>query len=126
MSGMDAKTGAFIDGDEHLSQSVEIIMSTPLASRIKRRTFGSELPDLIDGPANRALLVRVYAAVATAIMRWEPRLTLTKVAFDAAVLAAGDFRNGRVPILIEGYKTVNGRQIPVSVKSSVDVAGVRA
>lgn len=74
MRGMNAETGRSMSGLEHLAQSIGRIVSTPLGSCIQRRTFGSELPDLIDAPANGATRIRLYAAIATALMRWEPRL----------------------------------------------------
>jgi phage baseplate assembly protein W len=122
MSGMNAQTGGFVDGIEHLSQSITIILSTPLATRLKRRPFGSELPDLLDGPGNRGTLVRVYAAIATALMRWEPRLTLTKVAFDTEAMASGEFRGGRVPVRIEGFATVQGARVGFRVTTPVNLS----
>jgi phage baseplate assembly protein W len=79
MKGMNAVTGRSISGVEHLSQSIGKILSTPLGSCIQRRSFGSEVPDLIDAPSNGATQIRLYAAIATALMRWEPRLTVTRV-----------------------------------------------
>ncbi|MEX3614167.1 MAG: GPW/gp25 family protein [Burkholderia gladioli] len=123
MSGMNAQTGDFVDGAQHLSQSITIILSTPLASRVKRRTFGSEVPDLIDGAGNRSTLVRVYAAIATALMRWEPRLTLTKVAFDTEAMVSGEFFGGRVPIRIEGYTQGVSGSVSVGLTVPVSVGG---
>jgi phage baseplate assembly protein W len=79
MKGMNAVTGRAISGVDHLSQSIGKILSTPLGSCIQRRSFGSEVPDLVDAPGNGATRIRLYAAVATALMRWEPRLTVTRV-----------------------------------------------
>ncbi|WP_175773530.1 GPW/gp25 family protein [Paraburkholderia phenazinium] len=79
MKGMDAKTGRSISGLAHLYQSIGKIVTTSIASRLKRRPFGSQIPDLIDAPNNGATRVRAYAAIATALMRWEPRLTLSRV-----------------------------------------------
>ncbi|MEX3555908.1 MAG: GPW/gp25 family protein [Burkholderia gladioli] len=124
MNGMNAHTGRAISGADHLNQSIEIILSTPLATRLKRRPFGSELPDLVDAAGNRATLVRVYAAVATALMRWEPRLTVTKVAFDVDAMASGDFRAGRVPVVVEGYAALNGAR--VELRTTVDANGLTA
>ena len=87
-------------------------MTTPLASCVKRRTFGSELPDLIDAPGNGTVRTRLYAAVATALMRWEPRLTLTRV-----VLAADDANAaaGSVYLDIEGWTGENGTAVSTRV-----------
>jgi uncharacterized protein len=113
MIGMNANTGRSISGAAHLSQSVGIILTTPLALRVKRRTFGSDLPDLVDAIGNRENLARIYAAVATALMTWEPRLVLESVTFDSAAMASGEFSNGRLPILIKGYEVTNGTRVPI-------------
>ncbi|KAG0162050.1 hypothetical protein DFQ30_004182 [Apophysomyces sp. BC1015] len=63
---------------EH-AESITKILTTPIGSRLARRDFGSELPNLIDAPNHGATRVRLYAALATALMRWEPRLHLTRV-----------------------------------------------
>jgi len=45
-----------------------------------RRDYGSQLPALIDQPHNGSSIVRMYGAIATALHRWEPRLTLIRMA----------------------------------------------
>ncbi|MDO4708523.1 MAG: GPW/gp25 family protein [Pseudomonadota bacterium] len=79
MRGMSARTGQAISGDAHLAQSVADILTTPVGTRIMRRDYGSPLPLLVDAPANAATTVRLYGAAATALQRWEPRLTLTRI-----------------------------------------------
>jgi phage baseplate assembly protein W len=115
MKGMNANTGRAISGLDHLYQSIGKIVSTPLASCIQRRTFGSELPDLIDAPSNGATRTRLYAAVATALMRWESRFTLTRV-----LLTAED-ASGTVAKLyldIEGWTNETGDTINARVDLS--------
>lgn len=48
MNGMDRRTGRLIEGDAHLAQSVADILTTPVGSRLQRRTYGSLLPELLD------------------------------------------------------------------------------
>lgn len=79
MSGMDRITGAEIAEIDDVRQSIADILSTPLGSRIARRTYGSRLFDLVDAPGNTANRVLLYAAVATALMRWEPRIRIQRV-----------------------------------------------
>ena len=99
MLGMSATTGKAIDGDEHLRQSIADIILTPLGSRVLRRDYGSLLTELLDAPANKTTALRVYAAVATALRRWEPRLTLKRVQ-----LVAGN-RAGAFALQLEGQRT---------------------
>lgn len=80
---MHRTTGRRIAGLEHLKQSVADILTTPLGSRLQRRTYGSLLPNLIDQPDNAATRLRCYAAIASALMKWEPRLRVTRVAMSS-------------------------------------------
>lgn len=87
---MSATTGKAIDGTEHLSQSIADILTTPIGSRVMRRDYGSLLPELIDQPFNGATQMKLYGATATALMRWEPRIRLTKIGI-ALGNAPGEF-----------------------------------
>ena len=82
MIGMDATTGKPLDGAAHLAQSIARILTTPIGSRVMRREFGSMLPALIDHPFNAATRTRMFAATATALMRWEPRIRLSSVTIE--------------------------------------------
>ncbi len=97
MNGMNRHTGAVISGIEHLKQSVRDILTTPLGSRVMRRDYGSLLPELIDQPSNAATRLRIYAASAAALMRWEPRLRLERVE-----LLDGS-RPGQLVLELRGY-----------------------
>lgn len=87
MRGVDATTGKSLEGIAHLRQSVRDILTTPLGSRVMRRTYGSRLFDLVDRPLNAQTLVEIFAATAEAVLRWEPRLIVQRV--QARTLSAG-------------------------------------
>lgn len=78
--GINAASGAALDGTAHLAQSVADILTTPIGTRVMRRDYGSMLFDLIDQPLNSATRLLIFAATALALTRWEPRLRLRKVA----------------------------------------------
>lgn len=82
MIGTDAATGKPLDGLAHLRQSIADILTTPLGSRVMRRTYGSLLMQLIDAPFTGATAVRLYASVAEALMRWEPRIRVRRIALE--------------------------------------------
>jgi phage baseplate assembly protein W len=82
MKGMHRRSGKPLDGTAHLIQSISDILSTPIGSRVMRRDYGSLLPELVDAPAHAATRLAVFAATAIALGRWEPRLSLTKIAFN--------------------------------------------
>ena len=79
VTGMNASTGRAISGKAHLRQSIADILTTPIGSRVMRRSYGSYLFELIDQAANDAGRLRLMAATADALIRWEPRLKLNKV-----------------------------------------------
>ena len=110
MMGMNARTGQALSGDAHLAQSIADILSTPVGTRLMRRDYGSRLPDLIDAPANAVTRVQLYAATATALMRWEPRITLTRVA-----LSVVDALHGRWVLDLVGTRTDTGKSVDLSV-----------
>jgi len=85
MSGLSATTARVLSEEQHLAQSINDILSTPLGSRVMRREYGSDLPRLIDAPLNGETLVDLYAATAEAIDRWEPRFDLRRVEVADAV-----------------------------------------
>jgi len=101
MLGMDRTTGAQLAGDEHLAQSVSDILTTPLGTRVMRRDYGSLLFELVDKPLNGATRLLCVMAIALAISRWEPRLTVKQVLFD------GEFASGSAVITIIGTLTGN-------------------
>lgn len=79
---MNRQTGQALTGAAHLRQSVADIITTPIGSRVMRRTYGSLVPALLDQPLNKTLQMRVAAAAASALMRWEPRLLVRKIRLD--------------------------------------------
>ena len=83
MIGMDRRTGKPIAGTDHLIQSVDDILSTPIGSRLARRDYCSRVPELLGQPLNGATKIRVYAATALALQRQEPRLRLSRIAVEA-------------------------------------------
>lgn len=99
MLGMDRTTGAQLDGDGHLVQSIADILSTPLGSRVMRRDYGSLLFELIDRPMNAATGLLLIMATAIAIARWEPRIDVRQV------LVSGTLADGTATFTVIGTRT---------------------
>lgn len=87
-TGINRDAGTILPGFEHVEQSIGVILTTPIGSRVMRREFGSELFDLIDRPLTDQVILAIYAAAVMAIARWEPRYVLTNCKL-AAVDEAG-------------------------------------
>ena len=114
---MNRTTGAAISGLEHLRQSVGDLLSTPIGSRVMRREYGSLVPELIDHPDNNASQVRLFSAVASALLRWEPRFRLTRVGVQrdaerpgyALIELHGSYHEGRRPAPLSLQVSVTAR-----------------
>ena len=75
--GMNRETGlSYDDEGDHIRQSIRDILTTPIGSRVKRRTYGSLIPTLIDQPANGANRLRLMSATVMAIITWEKRVSV--------------------------------------------------
>jgi phage baseplate assembly protein W len=72
----------FIKEADQIRQSIQDILTTPIGSRIMRRTYGSLLPQLIDAPFNEITRLQLLAATATALMQWEDRINLEFISID--------------------------------------------
>ncbi len=77
-AGINRRSGAPLTDWDHVVQSMAVILTTPIGTRVMRREFGSELMDLIDRPMTNRVIIAVYAATANALRRWEPRFRLTR------------------------------------------------
>ncbi|WP_172373385.1 GPW/gp25 family protein [Mesorhizobium sp. NZP2234] len=82
MRGMDATTGKELEGLAHLKQSITDILSTRIGTRVMRRDYGSDIPNLVDRPVTADFAVDIYMALADALGRWEPRLRLREASFN--------------------------------------------
>lgn len=78
---MNRETGGAITTLDHISQSITDILTTRIGTRVMRREYGSLLPELVDQPFNDVTRLRVYASTVMALMRWEPRISLSRVQF---------------------------------------------
>lgn len=99
MIGMSVASGRTITGDDHLRQSIGDILNTPVGSRLMRRDYGSQLLDLIDAPANEATTVLIYSAIASALLKWEPRMRISQLNLRS------DASPGRYIVEITGTRT---------------------
>jgi len=69
--------------------------SCPMKYRKRRNpapsgsSYGSLLPELIDGPINPLMRMRVMAASVMALARWEPRIQVNQVDFASTGIDGG-------------------------------------
>lgn len=84
MPGVSSTTGRFISHREHLEQSIRDVILTPLGSRVHRRTYGSEVPFLVDRPKSASTILRLQAAAISAVRKWEPRVEVERATVELA------------------------------------------
>ncbi|MGI2192883.1 GPW/gp25 family protein [Shewanella baltica] len=88
--GMNRFDGRGLSESQHISQSIQDILTTPLGSRVMRRDYGSAIFELIDQPQSAAVKLQIMAAAVIALTRWEPRIRITEIE-----VIAGDL-NGKM------------------------------
>ena len=121
MPGMNVSTGTACSDLAHLRQSIADILTTPLGTRLERRTYGSLLPDLIDHPDHDSTRVRLFAAVAGALMRWEPRLALRQLNLSRDPQAPG-----QATLTIDGDYLSSAAAPRKALQLTADLGGPRA
>lgn len=100
---MSRTTGLSLQSEiEHIRQSIQDILTTPIGTRIMRRSYGSLLSQLIDSPFNDTTRMQLYAATATALIQWEDRINLESISVE--FIEQGKF------ILDLGLTLVNSNQ----------------
>lgn len=107
MIAMNAATGRSMSLLDHIRQSVRDILMTPLGTRICRRGYGSEIPELIDQPLNGVTVLRIYAAVAYRLALWEPRISLSSVNLNRDA-------SGAISVFLQGV--TNGAAVEFAVQ----------
>ena len=77
---MSRNTGLSLSSEaDQIRQSIQDILTTPIGSRIMRRSYGSLLPKMIDAPFNEITHLQLFAATATALIQWEDRVNIESI-----------------------------------------------
>jgi phage baseplate assembly protein W len=116
MAGIDRITGKLRAGWEHVEQSISVLITTALGSRVMRRAVGSKLPRLVDAPMSPATLIDFYAATAGVIDRWEPRFRVVRMRVDGAAA------NGHLSLIAEGVYFPRGHLGDFTVQEPKNVS----
>lgn len=106
---MNRETGKSLTPLEHLKQSIRVILTTRIGSRVMRRDFGSMLPELVDKPVTARFRTDLYHATAQALQRWEPRVKVRRVKMSLV-----SDRVVRIDLWLDVLLR-NGRRVPMSM-----------
>ncbi|HBA8284312.1 TPA: hypothetical protein J1088_003154 [Escherichia coli] len=88
-----------------------VILRTPVGSRVMRRDYGSLLASMIDQPQTPALELQIKVACYMAVLKWEPRVTLS------SVTTARSF-DGRMTVTLTGQHNDTGQPLSLTIPVS--------
>lgn len=106
------ETGKLLTEIEHIKQSLADLISTPIGSRVMRRDYGTQLANLIDHPTSEALYLKCYSTIYLAILRWEPRIEISKIFISSQ-------EQGKQVLDIEGVLIQSGQDLNMSIPISI-------
>ncbi|HEU4323210.1 MAG TPA: GPW/gp25 family protein [Roseiflexaceae bacterium] len=77
---VDGRGGiALTGGQDEIEEAIQIIITTPLNTRIMRPTFGCRIHELLFAPLNSSTTTAAVHYVREALEMWEPRITIKDV-----------------------------------------------
>ncbi len=116
MAGMDRTTGRSLEGWPHVVQSVGVILSTRIGSRLMRRAFGSAVPGLLGRNFVPQTVLKFFTVIAIAIDLWEPRFKVRR--FSLPNTTASGMQQGILSVRIEGDYRPRALQGDMTVERS--------
>jgi uncharacterized protein len=94
--------------DEKIRQSIRIILETAKGERVMRPDFGCGIHDYVFATINASTINTICQAVREALILWEPRIEILRVAVaDDIGRALADQRRGAVGGKRQGLRSVN-------------------
>lgn len=94
--GINADTGARIEGWPHVAQSLRDMFLTRFGERLMREWYGSFVLDALGRNITANEIIPVIASITSAIEQWEPRYRVVNVDIG------GTIRDGRLSLTIYG------------------------
>jgi phage baseplate assembly protein W len=98
---VDRFTGELIQGWPRIKQSIQVILTTRLRTRLMRRWWGSKFVDMQDKPTSQQTMMEGIMAAIAAINTYEPEFKVTKVIIEGAG------PDGEITFTIEGVDLVD-------------------
>lgn len=77
--GMSRETGKPVSDEEHLRQSIRDILTTRIGTRVMLRDYGSNIPEMVDRPINKATIAAIRSDMINALNKWEPRARIDQI-----------------------------------------------
>ncbi|MCP1757849.1 GPW/gp25 family protein [Bradyrhizobium elkanii] len=98
---IDRYTGELIQGWERIKQSIFVILTTRLRTRLMRLWWGSKFNEMQDKPGNEEVLMSSMMAAISAINTYEPEFKVTRVVIEDMG------PDGEITITVEGIDLVD-------------------
>jgi phage baseplate assembly protein W len=98
---VDRFTGELIQGWPRIKQSIFVILTTRLRTRLMRLWWGSKFINMQDKPSNQEVIVSGMMAAISAINTYEPEFKVTRVTIDEAG------PDGAITFTVEGIDLVD-------------------
>jgi uncharacterized protein len=98
---VDRYTGELIQGWARIKQSIFVILTTRLRTRLMRLWWGSKFINMQDKPSNQEVIVSGMMAAISAINTYEPEFKVTRVTIDEAG------PDGAITFTVEGIDLVD-------------------
>jgi phage baseplate assembly protein W len=102
MAGINRRTGQPLSGWPHVVQSLGLLFTTHVGSRLMRRHFGAEAPTLLGENLTPATILRFANSIVVATEFWEPRFRIRKIDMARDANSPEHLRLGRVSMAIRG------------------------
>lgn len=100
--GLNRNTGQPLEDFAHVQQSLSVLFTTRITSRVLRRNFGSAVPGLLGHPMTQPQVMRFYLALVLAVELWEPRFLVTSIHFPKPENSATRLGQGQFGVTIGG------------------------
>ncbi|AYA02337.1 baseplate assembly protein [Acinetobacter sp. WCHAc010034] len=105
---MSRHSGTELSELDHIRQSLEDLISTPIGSRLMRREYGTQVANLLDQPTSEALYLKCYSTIYSAILRWEPRIQISQ-------LYISEVNQGQTVLNLEGTIVQSGQSLNMNI-----------
>lgn len=105
---MSRQSGTELSEIDHIRQSIEDIISTPIGSRLMRRDYGTQVANLLDQPTSEALYLKCYSTIYSSILRWEPRVQINQ-------LYISEVNEGQTVLNLEGTLAQSGQSLNMNI-----------
>jgi hypothetical protein len=106
---IDRDTGEYVQGWGRIKQSIYVILTTRLLTRLMRLWWGSDYLDMQDKPGNADTFTRGIMAAMSAVNTYEPEFKITSVVIEELTA------EGRVLMTVNGVDLIEQKARRVQV-----------